>query len=309
MSNYTYDFTKFKEFRFWCNKVLPLTYDDSLSYYEVLCKTVNILNNALGTLNDVTDAVDELAAAVNAFDDRYDALEQGFADLTAYVQQMDATFTDRINDQDRKLTIAIDNMNRTIDQKISALTIQLTHAINDELKTFKIVVNKQIDGVYDWVRQTMDEFREEIPEFENVYVIDPVTGELVNIQVALNHIYDDNSYGGMHVFEWIRANKSINELNDLMIWSIPRGMTCREIAKESRLHLWSKVDPATHMPSFLTGKMVSNQENININNMILAAAGSMEVGQLDTLNLTVDEIASKNITCYNFNWHSNTAFA
>lgn len=25
-------------FKFWCQKALPLVYDDSLSYYEVLCK-------------------------------------------------------------------------------------------------------------------------------------------------------------------------------------------------------------------------------------------------------------------------------
>lgn len=31
-------------FRVWCQKVLPLVYDDSLSYYEVLCKTLNYLN-------------------------------------------------------------------------------------------------------------------------------------------------------------------------------------------------------------------------------------------------------------------------
>lgn len=31
-------------FRVWCQKVLPLVYDDSLSYYEVLCKTLGYLN-------------------------------------------------------------------------------------------------------------------------------------------------------------------------------------------------------------------------------------------------------------------------
>lgn len=31
-------------FRMWCQKVLPLVYDDSLSYYEVLCKVVNYIN-------------------------------------------------------------------------------------------------------------------------------------------------------------------------------------------------------------------------------------------------------------------------
>ena len=34
-------------FRFWCQKVLPLVYDNSLSYYEVLCKVVNYINNLI----------------------------------------------------------------------------------------------------------------------------------------------------------------------------------------------------------------------------------------------------------------------
>ena len=38
------DYTVLKPFRFWCQKVLPLVYDDSLSYYEVLCKVVDYIN-------------------------------------------------------------------------------------------------------------------------------------------------------------------------------------------------------------------------------------------------------------------------
>ena len=34
-------------FRFWCYKVLPLVYDDSLSYYEVLCKVVEYINKLI----------------------------------------------------------------------------------------------------------------------------------------------------------------------------------------------------------------------------------------------------------------------
>lgn len=37
-------------FRYWCQKVLPLVYDDSLSYYELLCKVVDYLNK---TMEDV----------------------------------------------------------------------------------------------------------------------------------------------------------------------------------------------------------------------------------------------------------------
>ena len=34
-------------FRFWCQKVLPLVYDESLSYYEILCKVVDYINNLI----------------------------------------------------------------------------------------------------------------------------------------------------------------------------------------------------------------------------------------------------------------------
>lgn len=34
-------------FSFWCYKVLPLVYDDSLSYYEILCKVVTYINNLI----------------------------------------------------------------------------------------------------------------------------------------------------------------------------------------------------------------------------------------------------------------------
>lgn len=36
-----------KTFWFWCFKVLPLVYDNSLSYYEVLCKVVDYINKLI----------------------------------------------------------------------------------------------------------------------------------------------------------------------------------------------------------------------------------------------------------------------
>ena len=47
-------------FRFWCCKVLPLVYDDSLSYYEVLCKVVEYINNLIKTDVDIIEDVDQL---------------------------------------------------------------------------------------------------------------------------------------------------------------------------------------------------------------------------------------------------------
>lgn len=51
-----------KHFRFWCQKVLPLVYDDSLSYYEVLCKVVKYINDLIDSDKEIIDDIDALKA-------------------------------------------------------------------------------------------------------------------------------------------------------------------------------------------------------------------------------------------------------
>ena len=52
-------------FRFWCQKMLPAVYDDSLSYYEVLCKLTNYLNEVINSTNAMTEDVTSLYEAYN----------------------------------------------------------------------------------------------------------------------------------------------------------------------------------------------------------------------------------------------------
>lgn len=53
--------SEISSFRFWCQKVLPAVYDDSLSYYELLCKVVTKLNEVINSQNGTNDHVTELA--------------------------------------------------------------------------------------------------------------------------------------------------------------------------------------------------------------------------------------------------------
>ena len=65
-------------FRFWCYRVLPLVYDDSLSYYEILCKVVDYINNLIETDKVQNDEIAKLKQEVqtvqnwiNNFDTSY----------------------------------------------------------------------------------------------------------------------------------------------------------------------------------------------------------------------------------------------
>ena len=75
------DYTDLQPFRFWCQKVLPLVYDDSLSYYELLCKVVDYLNKTMedvgvleGDVTGLHEAYKKLQEYVNNYFSALDVL-------------------------------------------------------------------------------------------------------------------------------------------------------------------------------------------------------------------------------------------
>lgn len=77
------NYTNLSPFRFWCQKVLPLVYDDSLSYYELLCKIVDFLNKTMedvGVLHEdvlgLHGAYVELQGWVNNYFDSLDVQQE-----------------------------------------------------------------------------------------------------------------------------------------------------------------------------------------------------------------------------------------
>lgn len=68
--------------KFWCYKVLPLVYDDSLSYYELLCKVVSKLNELIEKYGSFDDIVAEIQTAIDALQKQIDEFD------TTYIEKL-----------------------------------------------------------------------------------------------------------------------------------------------------------------------------------------------------------------------------
>lgn len=64
-----------KYLRFWCQKILPAVYDDSLSYYELLNKVVHYLNETIKIVNQNADATNELLKYVEGVSSELEILK------------------------------------------------------------------------------------------------------------------------------------------------------------------------------------------------------------------------------------------
>lgn len=95
------DFTGIQPFRYWCQKVLPISYDDSLSYYELLSKLVEHMNTFIndvdGLYTDVKNlrnAYIQLQTWVNSYFDDLDISDEINKKLDSMVA--DGTLSDLI---------------------------------------------------------------------------------------------------------------------------------------------------------------------------------------------------------------------
>ena len=68
-------------FKRWVHKVLPAVYDESLSYYELLCKVVAKLNEVVEQSNGVAEGLEELKNYVDTYFDNLDIQEEVDAKL------------------------------------------------------------------------------------------------------------------------------------------------------------------------------------------------------------------------------------
>lgn len=168
--------TPLEPFRYWCQHVLPLVYDDSLSYYELLNKLVDYLNKTMEDVSnmdtDMTNmytAYDQLHAYVNTYFDSLDVqdkinnkLDEMAEDgsLYAIIRQ----YTDPIvNEQNQKINVLESRMD-------AFTTLQDGSTTGDaELQDIRVGYDGTIyRSAGNAVREQVSSLKEDLDDLENV---------------------------------------------------------------------------------------------------------------------------------------------
>lgn len=154
--------------KYWCNKILPLVYDDSLSYYEILCKTS-------AKLNEVIDSTNGLLAAWNTYKNDIDkafgeyiaGLDKKFADLTDKIDTDFLRYKDTVNAEIRDEFAQQERRLKAQDDKISAQDTQIT-AISDNVNTFIAEYNKTIAEIPTMVVDAVNAWLNDPTHYDNI---------------------------------------------------------------------------------------------------------------------------------------------
>lgn len=154
--------------RYWCYKILPLVYDDSLSYNEFLCKVnaklnevIDSTNGLLATWNTYKNDIDE------AFGDYTAGLDKKFDDLTDKIDADFLRYKDTVNNEIRDAFAQQEQRLTAQDDKISAQDTQIT-AIYDKVNTFIAEYNKTIAEIPTMVVDAVNAWLNDTTNYDNI---------------------------------------------------------------------------------------------------------------------------------------------
>lgn len=310
--------------RFHCYKVLPLVYDEALSYYEQLCKITKSLNDSIKSINDLNDAVTDLGSNVTQITERVNNMtteivtfENGvnakMAQINRLLDEYDTKFSEydsRFNELETKLTTEINNnvkaLKDYIDATLAGIKANIKTIIEQEIKYFYDNIDKITQDIKDDFELTIKYLIDSIPDLTTIEVVNPVTGRLSKVQIALDDLFMNTRYNALTIDEFNHLHLSVNECNNLMYrsantgWSIITWLTeAKELFDKSLKH---------RMANAFTGAWQDFKKSIEENTDMLRVCGCLTASEFAALNLTVDEFNEVGATCEQLAWKSNRIF-
>ena len=142
-----------EKLRFYAHKVLPLVYDDSLSYYEVLCKVVAKLNEVIALADSQNSAIEDIIQDVEDFEAETNRKYEEFT------QHIDDTIDGFMQDEMTQREKFEDNMIERADNFEDSITDQQDNFETDMLARFTAFLNtyQRTFGIVDAFGQSRTE--------------------------------------------------------------------------------------------------------------------------------------------------------
>lgn len=200
--------------RFWVQKVLPLVWDDSLSYYELLSKVVFKLNEVIEIVNPLGAGLQEtIKQIMDQYKDDWEVELKAFEDqITAQVNQNNIALNNRINSLTSSVNEQIAQNKKATDNQIEALTAQLMK----EIATISASVATTDQANRLWTKALFQDYINNLPK-EYPPITDPSDGKLEDIQTVVNHMWDSMRPEALTAAEYDALNLTAQDYDNYQL--------------------------------------------------------------------------------------------
>lgn len=292
--------TMVRNLHVWVQRVLPLVYDDSLSYYEVLCKVVHKLNEIIEAYNGIeTNILEEIESMFKAWETTWGTkinaalaaqdqkIDDAIAAQNAYIE---TTINNKFVIQDLKVDNKLSDLECKTNTAIAAMEAYVTTQLAALLKLF----NSNNDELKCWVNLQLKKLRDEIPEITSVIVESPIEGKQMPIQELIDEFYNVFRYGAITMLEFDTAMITMDEFDALHITKFQFDFYAKKYIRPHKLKHYAY--------SPYTGRLVPFAQLI-YNLYDFHQPNALTCFDWNQNHITCQEYADNDISAYDFDWN------
>ena len=306
-------------------RTIPLSYDDSMSYYEQLLAINKVLEKyseeiakieeTINTLEDVIlkHVNSELLQFSKEIKEEINLLKK---EVEKEISDIETSTNERIQDFQNVVNTRFAEMNKKIEDFITSENLKFENFTGDVNAKIHILRNEffdllqSLDKIYEYIDKQDDVYWNELKDYcdeiytkRNIYYVkNPITGKIGEINSVLDLIYkitnhavtcDEFKYIGLTAQEY--ANLNYN---------------CIEYLKNYKDLYWRKYyTEQTSMQNPYNGKF---ENVVNVVKQLVKfheENNSLTADEYAALNLTANEYADKNVTAYDYYVKGKQIFA
>lgn len=279
-----------------------------LTNYQAI---IDKLNETIEWCNNHQTEYEEAMRRLQAVENEIYTFEQQIRnEFTRLEQQITADVEIALTEIRTEVSTAIIQMQQEVTRQLADFVVQfqqLKSEVQAEINRLLAIVNRAIsdlqnqlqannDFIFEYVENRLEEFKELIPDYENIYVYNPYRGEVTHLQQAINDLYSVACIWGLTAAQYDSLGLTADEYDNKELSAIEYDTLGFKLLYQ---------DPDLYMFSPFTGRMES------LKSVILSLVGlhredALTAQEYDDLELDADTYDAYQVEAFDYDFSAKT---
>lgn len=299
------------------NKIIPLAYDQSLSYYEQLLNITEKINEVSNTVNNMYDSIiaEVQKDMAKLLAEQKAELEKEIADLEEKLQQEITYNYDKLQVEFTELKDLTEEELQRLQNAVIALNTSISKLYVD-WNTYLIACDNKIDKKLENSVKELEKVIEDSLEFASgkyILVNNPIQNKTTDLTTCLEDLYNTFNYSAISAGEYSSLELTAEEYSNLRINALDYGTISRFIFIKE-LYFKDFVENVKDTLTNVVEYVAEIKESLNMRNPFTGEIVNFKTVIAELVNLhkvnalTAEEYSTKEVTAESYNGYDISAY-
>lgn len=275
------------------NQIIEWANNHQIEYEEAMRRLQAVESEIYTFEQQITDAFNRLQRDLEQeFEEQKEALQRALdetqAEVDAAIRQMQQEVTQQLAD----FVEEFQRLKSEVQAEINNLLAIVNRAIEELQNT--LAANNEF--VFEYVENRLQQFIDDLPIYENIYVYNPYRGETTTLQQAINDLYSVAAIWGLTASQYDSLGLTADEYDNLQLSAIEYDTLGFKLLYK---------DPDLYMIDPFTGNYVPLKDVI-MSLVGLHRGDALTASEYDALDIDATTYDAYDLTAYDYDFSGKT---